>query len=76
MGGSNRLEANGIAKADRVIGGHARNSEAPMKIKLLMQRELVGRAEIDHVLRSAALGKSAGIFDVGVPRLGELAVEI
>ena len=38
-----------------MIGGCAGNPEAPMKIKLLMQREFVGRAEIDHVLWPSAL---------------------
>ncbi len=55
--GSKHLEANGIAKADRVIGCRFRQTEVAMKIELLMRRDLVCRAEIDHVLRTAALGK-------------------
>jgi len=41
-----------------------------MKIELLMWRNLVRRAEIDHILRTdAALGKGAGKFDVSIPGL-------
>ena len=74
--GSNHLETNGIAKADRVIGCRSRQTEVAMKIELLMRRNLVCRAEINHVLRTTALGKGAGIFDVGVPTLHELPVKI
>ena len=41
-----------------------------------MRRWLVCRAEIDHVLRTAALGKTARIFNVGVPRRRKLSVKI
>jgi len=47
-----------------------------MKVQLLMQRRLVYRAEIDHILRTAALGKSTGIFDVRVPGRRKLPVKI
>jgi len=52
------LKADRIAKADRVIGCHGGKTEAAMKVQLLMRRRLVCRAEIDHVLRTAALGKA------------------
>src|SRR5208282_2854218 len=73
---SKHLEADGIAKADRVSGRCCRQTEVAMKIELLMRRNLVCRAEIDHVLRTAPLGKGAGIFDVGVPGLHQLPVKI
>lgn len=47
-----------------------------MKIELLMWGWFVGGAEIDDVLRAAALGEGAGVFDPGVPRGGKLAVEV
>jgi hypothetical protein len=74
--GSNHLEAYRIAKADRVIGRCGRKTKAAMKVELLMRRRLVCRAEIDHVLGTAALGKGAGIFDVGVPGRRKLSVKI
>jgi hypothetical protein len=74
--GSKHLEANRIAKTDRVIRCRSRQTEVAMKIELLMQRNLVCRAEIGHVLRTAALGKRSGIFDVGVPALRKLPVKI
>jgi hypothetical protein len=46
-----------------------------MKIELLMRRNLVRCAEIDHVLRTAALGKGPGILDVCVPGLRKLPVK-
>lgn len=47
-----------------------------MKVELLMRGRLVCRAEIDHMLRTAALGKGSGIFDVGVPGRRKLPVKI
>lgn len=47
-----------------------------MKIELLMRRDLVCRAEIDHILRTAALGKGTRIFAVSVPELRKLPVKI
>ena len=47
-----------------------------MKVQLLIGRRFVYRAEIDHILRTAALGKSAGIFDVRVPGRRKLPVKI
>ena len=41
-----------------------------------MRRDLLCRAEIDHVLRTAAFGKGTGIFDVSVPELRKLPVKI
>lgn len=74
--GSNGLEADRISKADRVIGCRGRKPEAAMKIELLMRRKLVCRAEVDCVLRAAALGERPGIFNVGVPRRRKLPVKI
>jgi hypothetical protein len=74
--GSKNLEAHGIANSERVIGCCCRQTEVAMKIDLLMRRDLVCRTEIDHVLRTAALGKGTGIFDVSVPELRKLPVKI
>jgi hypothetical protein len=41
-----------------------------------MRRNLIPRAEVDHVLRTAALGKGAGVFDPGIPGLRKLPVKI
>src|SRR5271155_5378855 len=41
-----------------------------------MRRKLIGRAEIDHMLRSAALRKRAGVLHVSVPGLRKLPVKI
>ena len=74
--GSNHLEADGIAKADRVVRGCGRKTEVAMKVELLMWRRLIGHAEIDYMLGAAVLGKRAGIFDIGVPGLSELPVKV
>ena len=74
--GSNHLESDGIAKADGVIGRGGRKTKAAMKVQLLMRRRLVCRAEINHMLRTTALGESAGIFDIGVPGRRKLSVKI
>jgi hypothetical protein len=47
-----------------------------MKIQLLMRCGFVYCAEIDDVLGTAALGKGAGVFDVGVPGRRNLPVKI
>ena len=47
-----------------------------MKIELLVRRRFVGRAEVDDVLRTAALRKGAGVFDVGVPGRRELTIKV
>src|ERR1700760_2292716 len=70
------LEAEGIADADGVVGGGGRESEGAVKVELLMGRRLVWGAEADDVLGTAALGKGAGVFDVGVPESQDLAVEV
>ena len=59
-----------------VTGDCGRETEVAMKIQLLMRRRFVGRAEVDDVLRTAALGKGAGVFDVGVPGRRELTVKV
>ena len=74
--GSKRLKTDRIAKADRVSWRGSGKTEAAMKVELLMRRRLVCRAKVDHVLRTAALGKSAGVFDVSVSGRRKLPVEI
>ena len=74
--GVDGLEAEGIAEADGVVGGCGRESEGAVKVELLMGGRLVCRAEVDDVLWAAALGKGAGVFDVGVPGREDLAVEV
>ena len=58
------------------MGRCGRKTKAAMKVQLLLRRRLVGRAEINHMLRTAALGERAGIFDVGVPGRRKLPVKI
>jgi hypothetical protein len=74
--GSKNLEAHRIANSDRVIGYCCRQTEIAIKIELLMRRNLVCYAEIDHVLRTTALGKGAGMLDVCVPGPRKLPVKI
>ena len=76
LSGSNHLEPEGIAKADRVIGRCGRKTKAAMKVQLLMRRRLVCRAEINLMLRTTALGESAGIFDIGVPGRRKLPIKV
>src|SRR5271168_2533406 len=73
---SKRLEADGITEADRMTRDRRGKTEVAMKVQLLVRRNLVGRAEIDDVLRSSALRKAAGIFDVSVPWGRELPIEV
>jgi len=70
------LESEGIAEADGVVGGCGSESEGAVKVELLVGCWLVCGAEVDDVLRAAALGKGAGVFDVGVPGRENLAVEV
>lgn len=73
--GSNSLEADRIAKANGMVGHRSRKTETAMKIELLMRRKLVCGAEVNCVLRAAALGKSAGVFHVSVPWRCELPIQ-
>src|SRR5271170_1328257 len=73
---SKRLETDGITEADRMTRDRRGKTEVAMKIQLLVRRNLVGRAEIDDVLRSSALRKCAGVFDIGVPRRSKLPIEV
>ncbi len=71
-----KLKTHRIPNADRVVRRCGGKTEAGMEIELLMRRRFVGHTEINGVLRPAALGKSSGVFEVGVQRLQELPVQI
>ena len=59
-----------------MIGNSRRKAETKVTIELLMRRNLVRRTEIDLMLWTAALWECAGVFDVGIPRLRQLPVEV
>lgn len=54
---SNHLEADGVTETDRMIGRCGGEAEVPVKIELLVRRELVGCAKVYCVLRATALRK-------------------
>ena len=53
-----------------------RQADRDVEVDLVVRRELIGSAEVQELARAAALRKIADIFDEGVPRLGQLTVEV
>jgi hypothetical protein len=66
----------GVAEADEGIGGSAGEADGDVEIDLVVTRKFVGSAKVKKLARTTAFGKIAGIFDEGVPGLGQLAVEV
>jgi hypothetical protein len=66
----------GVAEADEGIGGRAGEADGDVEIDLVVTRKFVGGTEVKDLARTAAFGKLAGIFDEGVPGLGQLAIEV
>lgn len=65
-----------IADADCVGGSGRRQTEAAMKVELLLMPQLVSSAKIKQMLRTTCLRIGASVFKIGVQKGRKLPVEV
>src|SRR3984957_10355777 len=58
-----------------MIDSFRREAESYVDVELLQGRNFIGGADVKQVARATALGEIPGVFDEGVHRFGELAIQ-
>jgi hypothetical protein len=69
------LESERVAYSDVMIDSCGGEAESYVEVDLLQGRNFVRAANVKQVAWAAALGEIAGVFDEGVHRFGELAIQ-